>query len=53
MLNLLNMNIIKLVGVLELFTSMIYSVGGVRRREVMVPTLDSHLPGMKSLLHHL
>lgn len=53
MLNLLNMNIIKLVGVLELFTSMIYSVGGVRRREIMVPTLDSHLHGMKSLLHYL
>lgn len=40
MLNFLNMNIIKLLGVLELIAWMIYSVRGGRRRETMVAGLE-------------
>lgn len=53
MLNLLNMNIIKILGDLEFIRPVIYSVKGVRRREGAGVALESHLPLSRSFPHNL
>lgn len=51
-LNLLNMNTVKIVGILK-FISMVYSTSKVEREEWTISILGSYLPEARSFLHHL
>lgn len=51
-LNLLNMNTVKIVGILKCIPT-VYSTSRVEREEWTILLLGSHLPEARSFLHHL